>query len=422
MRSANFLGRRIVAVQVVMAALALAGANGCGSKAASSSGSDGKATDDSTPTDDVATGELPGHDAMAVDTSKVSSTVLSPVVKVNDQGQSYDSAIKAAFIKPLDCTASAPCPLVIVVGDYDPAPYPTYTDPAKKLAAIAHANVLLFNLPGTGDGAQHSSGTNDYGGLWHMTAVQQLYKTQSIAPGVDKTKVGFLTIGTGLIPVTAAFDAFPSDLASVNFVIDVEGPIDRCSISQAPEDDTKNIGPGDGAGASDSACHFTTAPHSAQYPPATGGKPASIICAPGAWPITATGSGCDDNAWWIDREPYTKLQKVGARYQRLQFKYDHRLPSHWASRLALKAMASSASNYFALNNMPACSTVNEDDCTALEAGGQSCWLSGDYGNGLASAPYAGTDFVAISWDALFSEVLPTYVNAILDTKTNPKCK
>ncbi len=421
MQSAKFLTQWIVAVQLVVAALALGGVVGCGKTAAS--GSDAT-TDDSiaTGTDDVGAGDAPGHDAIAVNTTQVESTVISPVIQINDQGQQDQSAIKATFVRPLDCTATAPCPLVIVVGDYDPAPYPLYTDPAKKLAALVHANVLLFNLPGTGDGAQQSSGTNDYGGLWHMTTVQQLYKTQSITPGVDKTKVGFLTIGTGIVAVTAAFDAFPSDLASVNFVIDVEGPVDRCSMSQAPEDDAKKIGPGDGAGASDSACHFSTAPHSAQYPPAQGGKPASIICAPGAWPITATGSGCDDNSWWIDREAYTKLQKVGARYQRLQFKYDHRLPSYWASRLALKAMASSASHYFALNNMPACSTVNDADCATLESGGQSCWLSGSWGNGLASAPYGGADFQAISWDSLFSEVLPTYVNAILDTTTNPKCK
>lgn len=432
MRGPSLLTQRFLTLSLVAAIAAFGGATGCGSKATDSGGAttgDGTGgSDDVAAGDDLVTGDLAGHDAIAVDTSKVEAKDLSPVIKIFDQGQQYDSAIKALMVHPQDCTGSAPCPLVIVVGDYDPSPFPAYTDPAKKLAAIAHVNVLLFNLPGTGDGAQHSSGTNDYGALWHMTAVQQLFKTQSIAAGVDKTKVGFLTIGTGIVPVAAAFYAFPSDLASAMFVIDVEGPTDRCSMSQAPEDDKKNIGPGDGAGSSDSACHFTVAPHSAQYPPAQDGKPASIVCAPGAWPITETGKGCDENAWWVDREPYAKLQKIGARYQRIQFKYDHRLPSHWASRLAMKAMASSQSNFFMLNDMPGangsagCGTVSEDDCAALEAGGQSCWLSGDYGNGLASAPYGGADLRPISWDALFSEVLPDYVSRVIDTKGYPKCK
>ena len=137
MQSAKFLTQWIVAVQLVVAALALGGVVGCGKTAAS--GSDAT-TDDSiaTGTDDVGAGDAPGHDAIAVNTTQVESTVISPVIQINDQGQQDQSAIKATFVRPLDCTATAPCPLVIVVGDYDPAPYPLYTDPAKKLAALVH--------------------------------------------------------------------------------------------------------------------------------------------------------------------------------------------------------------------------------------------------------------------------------------------
>ncbi len=432
MRGAKFLSQKVLTVQVLAVWLAVCGVTACGSKAtdsdASSTTEDGASSLD--VANDVATGDLPGHDAIAVDTSKVELKDLSPVVKVFEQGQQLESAIRAAFIRPLDCTAAAPCPLVIVVGDYDTPAFPTFTDAAKKLAAISHVNVILLNPPGTGAGAQHSSGTNDFGGVWHTTTVKEVFKLQSVAAGVDKTKVGFLTIGTGIVPVAGAFYAFPSELAAAAFVIDVEGPADRCAMSQAPEDDKKNIGPGDGAGSSDTACHFTVAPHSVQYPPAQNGHPASIVCAPGAWPITETGKGCDGdgNGWWVDREPYGKLQKVTARYQRLQFKYDHRLPSHWSSRLAMKAVANSPSNFFMLNDMPGangapgCGTINDEDCAALESGGQSCWLSGDYGNGLPPAPYAEADFRPISWDALFSEVLPDYVARVLDTKGFPKCK
>ena len=426
MRSVIPVSQRIVKGQFLTVVLALAVAGGCSKAASGGTGDGAVGSDDASGVEEVAA-DVPGHDTVAVNTSKVDAKDLSPTINNIKDGTpncstGCEAQVRAQLIQPQDCTASAPCPLVFVVGDYDTPPLPTFTEPAKKLAASAHVIVLLANLPGTGDGAQHSTGSNDYGALWHTATILQLYKTQSLAIGVDKTKVGFLTIGTGIVPVAAAFYAYPSDLAAALFVIDVEGPVDRCSMSQAPEDDAKNIGPGDGAGTTDSACHFSTAPHSAQYPPAKDGKPSSIVCAPGAWPITKTGSGCDDNSWWIDREPYGKLQKIGARYQRIQFKYDHRLPSHWASRLAMKAMASSQANFFALNDMPACTTINDDDCTTLEAGGQLCWLAGAYGNGLPPAPYAGADFQPISWDALFTEVLPTYVGAIIDTKTYSKCK
>jgi hypothetical protein len=421
MRSVIPMSQRFLKVQLVAAVLAMSVAGGC-SQAKSEGTADGASGTDTVSGSDVATGDVPGHDTIAVDTKKIDVKNLSPDIKINVMGDIQDSLVQAQLIQPQDCTSSAPCPLVFVVGDYDTPLLPTFTEPAKKLAASAHVIVLLANMPGTGDGAQHSTGKNDYGALWHTSTILQLFKTQSLAAGVDKTKVGFLTIGTGIVPVAGAFYAYPSDLASAFFVIDVEGPVDRCSMSQAPEDDAKNVGPGDGAGSTDSACHFSTAPHSAQYPPAKDGKPASIVCAPGAWPITQTGSGCDDNSWWVDREPYAKLQKIGARYQRIQFKYDHRLPSHWASRLAMKSMASSQANFFALNDMPPCTTVSDDDCVTLEAGGQLCWLAGAYGNGLPPAPYAGADFQPISWDALFTEVMPTYVGAIIDTKTYPKCK
>lgn len=428
---ANLLSRSGVTAQLLIAALALTSATACGSKATESAdaSADDATTGDDAQTEDAVAGDVAGYDSIAVDLSKVEAKDLAlPPIKVNEAGQQYESAVRALKVQPLDCSAAKPCPLVFVIGDYDAPAFPTLSEPAKKLAAISHVSVILVNLPGTGTGGQHSSGTNDYGALWHITTIKELYKLQSIAAGVDKTKVGFLTIGTGIVPVAGAFYAFPSDLASVNFVIDVEGPTDRCAMSQAPEDDKKNIGPGDGAGATDSACHFAVAPHSAQYPPAQGAKPASIVCAPGAWPITETGKGCDENQWWVDREPYGKLQKLTARYQRIQFKYDHRLPSHWASRMAMKAVAASPSNFFMLNDMPGangkpgCGTINEDDCTALEANGQSCWLSGPYGNGLPPAPYAGADFQPISWDALFAEVLPDYVARVLNTTDFPKCK
>ena len=208
-------------------------------------------------------------------------------------------------------------------------------------------------------------------------------------------------------------------LKDVQFLIDVEGQTDRCAISQAPEQKDKGIGPDDGPGVTASACHFgSDSPHSAVFPAAKDGKPASITCSPSAWPITKTGKDCKATDWWHGREPINELKGINTRYQRLQFKHDHRLPSYFSSRHAYSAVASSKSRWFIVNNLPPCKSLpDEDFCDQ-----NPCWLEGSWGNGMAPAPYAGEDHKTISMDALFGEVLPGYVLRIMDDKTYKPCK
>ena len=42
------------------------------------------------------------------------------------------------------------------------------------------------------------------------------------------------------------------------------------------------------------------------------------------------------------------------------------------------------------------SPFTDEDCVAIESGGQSCWLQGDYGNGMAPAPYASGKLQPVS--------------------------
>ncbi len=380
----------------------------------------------------------PSDVAVAPDTKAPVDTgeVLAPVqslpftqaIKVTAGGEINDAKISGSVVQPLTCTKSAKCPMFVVVGDYDSDAFPGFEGPAKALAAKSGVILVIFNLPGTGSGAFKSTGDNDLiskkSEEWHVAVVKEIMHLYSAKENVDAKKTGYLTIGTGLISVARALKVYgSSSLVGVNYLIDVEGPTDRCAISQAPQDDAKKIGPGDGPGATDSACRFTAkGPHSAMYPAAKDGKPASIICAPGAWPISQTGLGCDINDWWLTREPAANLKDVSLRYQRIQFKYDHRLPTHWASRTAIAAVVGSQSPFFVLNDMGPCLVISEEDCDTAEKSGQSCWLSGDYGNGMAPAPYAGADFKPISIDALFSLVLPGYVERMIDEVQFPKCK
>lgn len=409
-----------------LAVLAVAAIIGCGSSTPTPAGSGATGAADSaggTGSDgstggtktDTATGTGSGIDAavaagVAKDELKVAITVLGA-----------QALLKGQLLTPSTCTDANRCPLVVVVGDYDGSPYPDYVPGAQLMAGALNVVVAVFNLPGLGAGSAKSEGEDDVGGVWHQTAVKEVMHLKASAKGVDSKKLGYITIGTGILPVTKALKTFGSTgtLADVKFVIDVEGPMDRCSISQAPADDAAGIGPSDGPGASDSACHFssTGGTHAAQYPPKSATKPASIVCSSGAWPITKTGQGCNDNSWWTDRDPYGALKGAYYRYQRLQFTYDHRLPSYWASRLAIQAVAASQSKYFQLNNMEPCGAAwSDEDCK-----GQPCWLDGPYGNGLPPAPYSEGKLVKVTPDALFTQVLPGYVQRMLDTQTNKDC-
>lgn len=323
--------------------------------------------------------------------------------------------LRGSILKPEACTTDAKCPLVVVVGDYDSNAFPEYEPGLKKLAGALKIGVVVFNLPGQGMGSNRSEGEDDFGGDLATAAVKEVLLLKSKMAWVDGDRRGFLTIGTGLIPTAKALATFGSSdsMKTVLFLIDVEGPLDRCSTSQAPANTAEGI-VSDGPGATDSSCHFSkTGTHAVTYPPAKGNLPASIVCSPAAWPITKSGKGCDDNSWWVSREPYTYLQKAFYQYQRIQFEYDHRLPSKWASRLAIQALASaSAQPYFQLNNMEPCTDAWTDE----ECVGQPCWLSGGYGNGLAPAPYSDGKLVKMSTEALFTQALPGYVQRMLTVK------
>lgn len=353
----------------------------------------------------------------------VDNQAMTTTIHVTENGESKQAALAGMIYTPQSCTPAKPCPLVVVVGDYDSNAWPSYGPGGKTLASQSGAIVAIFNLPGLGQGGNTSEGTNDYGGLWQTTAVSEVMHQLASRPAVDKKRTGFVTIGTGLLPVAAAFKTFGNGaLKDVAFLIDVEGPIDRCGISQAPENDAQGIGPSDGPGATDSACHYGIVPHGEQYPAAKDGNPASIVCAEGAWPITQTGKNCQDNSWWVEREPYKNLASLTARYWRLQFEYDHRLPGAGSSLLALKAVAASSSKMFRYNDLGACKLPSPGLCDQRKAAGLSCFLPGDYGNGMPPAPYSSGKLQPVSPEALLGGVLPYYVQTIVDLNALPNCK
>ncbi len=334
--------------------------------------------------------------------------------------------IKASIAVPTTCQNASPCPLVVVVGDRDTSPVPQWIPHSEALAESSGTAVLVFNLPGTGIGGHASTGSNDYGGEAHLAAVKEVMRLTAEKPYIDKKRSGFLTVGWGLLPVAAAMSKFTlSSLNFVHFLIDVEGPSDRCAATQAPADPARSIGPDDGPGATESACNFgAIGSHSAAYPPASGDKPASILCAPGAWPITETGKDCTDNTWWIPREPARALAAtaVQVRYQRVQLLHS-RAPSHHAARVMIKQLAASKSRFFALNDMPPCQpSLDDATCDALLAQCQRCWLEGTFGNGMSPAPYASGALAEVTIGELFADVLPRFVRRMVNPAESPNCR
>ena len=327
----------------------------------------------------------------------------------------------ARLLRPVSCQPAAPCQLIVVVGDRQTSPVPDWLDAGTLLAQATGAVVLVFNLPGRGSGGMKSGGINDYGGEDHVAATKEVMRLTCSASKdyIDRDRCGYLTIGYGLVPAARALSLHGlNSLKFVQSLVDVEGPTDRCSITESPEDVAKGIGPDDGPGVSDSACNFAKqSPHSKVYPPAKDGKPASIICSESAWPITKTDKNCSD-IWWQYREPSRSLKTIRQRYWRLQFKHDHRLPSHESSRVAIRSMVSSKSNFFALNLVSQCAKAPTD----AECEGKSCWLEGSWGTHFGPAPYAPDGAKALSLETLFGKVVPKYALWVADEKNVKNCR
>jgi hypothetical protein len=348
----------------------------------------------------------------------VSLEPLTVATKVNVEGKLQQASLQGGLYKPDGCSAAKPCPLVVLVPGHEQEPWPTWGVAAYHLAKSSGAIVIVFNPPGRGKGAFQSEGQDDVGGIWAATALKDVMHLKSSRADVDKAHLGFVSIGTGLITVAAALKVHgEGSLKPVQFLLDVEGPVGRCDISQAAEDVGKSVGPGDGGGATDSACHYDIGKHEEQFPAAQGCLPASIVCAPGAWPISQTGQDCKANSWWVEREPWINLSSLKQRYWRLQFQYDHQLPSPWSALLALKAVGKSVGNKFrGLNDFAPCQIPTATQCI----GNPDCWLHDAWGNGMAPAPYAGGKLQPISLESLGASVLPTYLGYLMDEKL--QCK
>lgn len=380
-----------------------------GGDTSGAAGSDAGAAADSAEVEDAGSGGGP----ITVEGPAVDSEAFNVPIQVLIENRQQQLTLRGTILKPVTCQSATPCPAVVVIGDRDSDAHPAYQGPGTLLAKATESVVLIFNLPGTGSGALKSQGPDDVGGDVQATAVKEATRIMKAKAYVDDDRVGLLTIGVGLVSAARALQIHGANsLSFIHFLVDVEGPLDRCAISVAPANPEQGVGPGDGPGVSATACGFDSIPQSAQYPPGVDGVPDAIVCSQSAWPISETGEFCN-TTWWSTREPAASLPKLSTalRYQRVQFAVDHRLPTTNSARRAFKAMAASASSFYLVNDIKPCTPpFGEADCQNL-----GCWLDTEWGNGFGPAPFRpATGFREVSLDALFGKILPRFVDRMLD--------
>jgi len=353
--------------------------------------------------------------------------VKPPEVDIDDVDEllvsvaSSGETVKAWFYTPHGCDAEDPCPGLVLVPDLREAGTDRFpADLAKGLAALTDTVVAVYNPPGFGGGAEASTGDLDYGGPRDQDAVKDVLDRLSDHAGVEQDRMGVLSFGAGLAPAAGAVARFgPTNLTYVDYIIDVEGVTNRCYVTQAPytidpNGDHVNT---DGPGPTQSRCDFQWFPREVKFPAGTSsngkgtdGTPNAYICNKNAFPLADADTTCEDDAWWQEREARTYLPNLEVHYLRIQFLHDHRQPSRYAAREALRWLVKDSNQAsFQLNDFA------KDNKLAGYAEGQLV-NSGAYlappgiGNGLGTTIYDDNgDFDAVTTEELLLSVLPRFV-------------
>jgi hypothetical protein len=366
------------------------------------------------PGEDTVTGiDVPPVQPPDVDIDDVDELLVS----ISSSGET----IKAWFYTPHGCDADDPCPGLVLVPDLRTAGTARYpADLAKGLAVLTDTVVAVYNPPSFGGGAEASTGDQDYGGPRDQDALKDVLDRLADAAGVEQGRMGVLAFGDGLAPAAGAVARFgTTNLTYVDYIIDVEGVTNRCYVTQSPY----TIDPGgghvntDGPGPTQSRCDFHWFPREVKFPAGTSsngkgtdGTPNAYICNKNAFPLAAADITCEDDAWWQEREARTYLPKLQIHYLRIQFLHDHRQPSRYAAREALRWLVKDSNQAsFQLNDFAKDQKLAGYAEGQLVSAGAYLALPG-IGNGLGAATYDdNSDFDAVTAEELLLSVLPKYV-------------
>ena len=281
--------------------------------------------------------------------------------------------------------------------------------------------IITYNPPGRGDYGEHSEGEEDFGGHKGQDALKDVANHWEKKTLVDGNRVGILAMGYGLGTAAGAIarhrDSF---LDFVTYLIDVEGPPNRCFVSQSPyyvDVDGWYVN-GDGPGVSTTRCDFDINLRKDKFPTGTSsdgkgfdGTPNSYVCNTNGFILREAGKTCADDPWWHNREARTFLPDLKVHYLRIQFLHDHRQPTRYNGREAMFWISQGNPASYQLNGLTKnVSTKGYDEAKLLEIEAYGVSSSG---TGYGTDIYDTTgNFKKVSQNKLFTSVLPKYVKVM----------
>lgn len=400
-------------------AVALA-AFGCG-------GSDDDETEGAESTEDV--DETESGDSTEGETPEPGTVVRSvcePPSGIGVESPSAEEATNQAetihytrFV-PSACTNDEPCSAIFLVSDGTMGGDEFFGNTLpRQLAAITGSIIIWHNAPGRGVGFQASGGAEDYNGGLAQDAFSSVVNT-ALKRQDTNTEIGIISFGFGLSTAAGALAKNgTTTLSDVDWLIDIEGPMNRCFISARPFDSDAGID-NDGPGAGGPKCDEDLVERELAFP-TVGVDTPSVLCSEQAFPIAQTGKTCADDDWWNPREPAQALNKPNfkADYLRVQFEYDHNQATRWASIVGIFHGNQGGTSYTQLNNVPENTPLQQlGDELCLE---QNCYLANLQGasesDGRANAlsmPLCDDDGCTNTSNSFYADD-PDYLPMDLDT-------
>jgi len=256
-------------------------------------------------------------------------------------------------------------------------------------------------------------------------------------------QLGVVSFGWGLAAAAGAMSSVQGPAGYIGkFLVDVEGPVTRCDITVAPfTPDGEVVINGDGDETSSSRCNLCggectesgipgycscapsgsvdcglrSHPRFCKYP--LGGEdqnpPTAYVCNKNTEVIASSGKLCDEDGWWNEREPARLLPQLVAKYQRLQFRFDHALPSSFAGREAYHlTLTGPAGIYRIYNDMPPSQSLPDiQECAGVCELDKNRWPSiNGFGSNVFSL--AHPDYAPVSLATFTSKILPTFIKHI----------
>lgn len=366
------------------------------------------------------------EDSRATDGSMSGDAALPTVAveKLPEWVEGQTGKLYTVAYVPESCSKSKPCQGVILVPDELNAGVDQFSCCAGELAGIIGRVVITWNPPGRGEVSERSEGNEDYGGTASQDALKDVLKWYKKKKWIAPEGFGVVSVGFGLAMAAGAITRFhATNLNFVAWLIDIEGPTNRCFITQSPyyvDPDGEYYINMDGPDVSASRCDFDLAGRLEVFPKGTGdmkgtdGIPTSYICNQNAFVLRQTGKTCGDDQWWQPREAKTWLKDLPVHYLRLQFLYDHVQPTRWNARHALHWVSLSKAPSYQINNVSPGNNLKGFSENELQEKG--VYLNLKAGNGFGTDVFV-PDIVAkpsykfrlITPKELYLGVLPSFI-------------